>query len=71
MIAASLSNFLDQSQWRFHVLVSNTSYFENSTQEFHPYESLSAPIKLLSSLFLLTWCHISTFNAHKTLIKLH
>jgi hypothetical protein len=44
-------------------------YFENSAEEFHPYETLSTLIKLLSSLSSLIRCHISIFNAHETLMK--
>jgi hypothetical protein len=29
--------------------------FRNSAEEFHPHETLSAPIKLLSSLSSLIW----------------
>jgi hypothetical protein len=46
-------------------------YFGNSVEEFHPHKTLSTPMKLLSSLTSLTRCHISIFNAHKTLMKLH
>jgi hypothetical protein len=46
-------------------------YFGNSAEEFHGDETLSTPIKLLSSLTSLIRCHISIFNAHKTLMKLH
>jgi hypothetical protein len=46
-------------------------YFENSTEEFHPHETLSTPIKFSPSLSLLIWCHISMFNTHKTLMKPH
>jgi hypothetical protein len=45
--------------------------FGNSTQEFHPHETLSASMKLLSSLSSLIWCHITVINAHETLIKPH
>ena len=43
--------------------------FKNSAEEFH--ETLSTPMKLLPSLSSLIWCHISIFNTHKTLMKLH
>jgi hypothetical protein len=46
-------------------------YFGNSAEEFHGDETLSTPMKLLSSLTSLIRCHISTFNAHETLMKLH
>jgi hypothetical protein len=46
-------------------------YFGNSAEEFHPHETLSTPMKLLSSLTSLIRCHISIFNAHKILMKLH
>jgi hypothetical protein len=46
-------------------------YFGNSAEEFHLHETLSISIKLLSSLTSLIQCHISTFNADKTLMKLH
>jgi hypothetical protein len=45
--------------------------FGNSAEEFHPHETLSTPMKLLSSLSSLIWCHISIINAHKTLMKLY
>jgi hypothetical protein len=45
--------------------------FENSAEEFHRDETLSTPMKLLSSPSSLIWCHISIINAYKTLIKLH
>jgi hypothetical protein len=34
----------------FMVQFSTHPYFENSAEEFHPYETLSTPMKLLSSL---------------------
>jgi hypothetical protein len=43
--------------------------FENTAEEFHPHETLSAPMKLLSSLSSLIWCHISIINVHETLMK--
>jgi hypothetical protein len=46
-------------------------YFKNSAEEFYGDETLSTAMKLLSSLTSLIRCHISTFNAHETLIKLH
>jgi hypothetical protein len=49
----------------FHIQVSSTSDFENSVEEFYEDETLSAPIKLLSSLTSLIRCHISIFNAMK------
>jgi hypothetical protein len=42
------------------------SDFENSAEEFYPHESLFTPIKLLSSLSSLIWCHISIINAYET-----
>jgi hypothetical protein len=45
--------------------------FGNSAEEFHPHETLSTPIKLLSSLSPLIWCHINIINVHKTLMKPH
>jgi hypothetical protein len=45
--------------------------FGNSAEEFHGDETLSTPMKLLSSLSSLIWCHISIINAHETLIKPH
>jgi hypothetical protein len=45
--------------------------FGNSAEEFHPHKTLSTPMKLLSSLSSLIWCHISIINAHKTLMKPH
>jgi hypothetical protein len=50
---------------------STHSYFGNSAKEFYGDETLSTPMKLLLSLTSLIWWHISTFNAHKTLMKLH
>jgi hypothetical protein len=50
---------------------STHSYFRNSAEEFHPHETLSTPMKLLSSLTSLIRYHISTFNAYKTLMKLY
>jgi hypothetical protein len=29
-------------------------YFESNTEEFHPYETISTPMKLSSSLFINT-----------------
>jgi hypothetical protein len=55
----------------FHVSVSNASYFRNSAEEFHSHETLSTPMKLLSSLSSLIRCHISIFNCHETLMKSH
>jgi hypothetical protein len=46
-------------------------YFGNSAEKFYGDETLSTPIKLLSSLTSLIRCHINTFNARKTLMKLH
>jgi len=46
-------------------------YFTNSAEEFYGDETLSTPMKLLSSLSSLIQCHISIFNVHETLIKLH
>jgi hypothetical protein len=43
-------------------------YFENSAEEFHLHKTLSTLMKLLSSL---SSCHISLFNAYKTLMKPH
>jgi hypothetical protein len=53
------ANFI--SQFSTHL------YFGNSAEEFYPHETLSAPMKLLSSLSSLTQCHVSIFNAHETL----
>jgi uncharacterized membrane protein YbaN (DUF454 family) len=44
-------------------------YFGNSTEEFYSHETISAPMKLLLSLSSSIQCHISIFNAHKTLMK--
>jgi hypothetical protein len=41
-------------------------YFENSAEEFYSHETLSIPIKFLSSLFIKQ-CHVSIFNVHKIL----
>jgi hypothetical protein len=41
--------------------------FGNSAEEFHPHETLSTPMKLLSPLSSSIQCHVSVFNAHKTL----
>jgi hypothetical protein len=46
-------------------------YFGNSAEEFYGDETLSTPMKLLSSLTSLIRCHISTFNDHKTRMKHH
>jgi hypothetical protein len=46
------------------------SYFVNRAEEFHLYETLSTPMKLLSSLTSLIRYHISIFNTYKTLMKL-
>jgi hypothetical protein len=43
--------------------------FTNSAEEFYPHETLSTPMKLLSSLSSLIWCHINIINTHKTLMK--
>jgi hypothetical protein len=48
---------LDQSQWDFMALLPMHPYFENSTEEFHPYKTLSTPMKLLLSLFVNTVTH--------------
>ena len=55
----------------FMALLPMHPYFGNSAEEFHPYETLSTPMKLLSSLSSSIQCHISLFNAHETLMKLH
>jgi hypothetical protein len=47
------------------------SDFRNSAEEFYPHETLSTPIKLLSSLSSLIWCHISIINAYEILMKPH
>jgi hypothetical protein len=41
-------------------------YFGNSAEEFHPHETLSTPMKLLSFISSLTRFHVSIFNVHKT-----
>jgi hypothetical protein len=51
-----------QSQQEFHVSVSN------SAEEFRLHETISAPIKLLSSLFLSIRFYISIFRAYVCLI---
>ena len=53
----------------FMTLLPMHPYFENSAEEFHPRESLSTPMKLLSSLSSPIRCHISLFNAYETLMK--
>ena len=55
----------------FIVMLSMYPYFENSAEEFHPHETLSTLMKLLSSLSSSIRCHISLFNAHETLMKPH
>jgi hypothetical protein len=55
----------------FMALLPMQLYFGNSAEEFYPHETLSAPIKPLSSLSSSIRCHISLFNAHETLMKLH
>jgi hypothetical protein len=45
------------------------SYFENSAEEFHSHETISALMKV-SSLSSLMQCHVNTFNAHETLIEI-
>jgi hypothetical protein len=47
------------------------SDFGNSAEEFHSHETLSAPMKFLSFLSSLIWCHISIINAHEILMKPH
>jgi hypothetical protein len=41
----------------FMALLLMHPYFENSAEEFHPHETLSAPMKFLSSLFINTMPH--------------
>jgi hypothetical protein len=41
-------------------------FFGNSAEEFHPYETLSAPMKLSSPLSSSIQCHVSIFNVHET-----
>jgi hypothetical protein len=55
----------------FMTLLSMHLYFENSAEKLHPHETLSTPIKLLSSLSSSIRCHISLFNTHETLMKPH
>jgi hypothetical protein len=43
--------------------------FKNSAEEFYPRETLSTPMKLLSSLSSLIWCQINIINTHETLMK--
>jgi hypothetical protein len=45
--------------------------FRNSGEEFYLHETLSTPIKLLSSISSLIWCNISIINVHKTRMKSH
>jgi len=61
--------YLGQSQWGFMSQFLAHPYFGNSAEEFHPHETLSTPIKLLSSLSLSIQCHVSIFNAHEILMK--
>jgi hypothetical protein len=55
----------------FMALLPMHPYFGNSEEEFHPHETLSTPMKLLSSLSSSIRCHISLFNVHETLMKPH
>ena len=55
----------------FMALLPMHPYFENNTEEFHPHETLSTLMKLLSSLSSSIRCHISLLNAHETLMKPH
>jgi hypothetical protein len=58
MTAHAMQAPLGQSQWRFHATVFPTHPdFGNSAEEFYPHETLSAPMKLLSSLFINTVPH--------------
>ena len=36
-------------QWSFMIQFLTQQYFENSAEEFYPHETLSTPMKLLSS----------------------
>ena len=49
----------------------HTHILKNSTEEFYPHETLSTLIKLSSSLSSSIQCHVSIFNAHKTLRNSH
>jgi hypothetical protein len=51
-------------------LFSTYSNFGNGAEEFHPHKTLSTPMKLLSSLSSLIWCHISIINAYETPLRL-
>jgi hypothetical protein len=51
----------------FMAQFSTHSYFGNSAEEFYPHETLSTPMKLSLSLLSSIQCHVSIFNAHKTL----
>jgi hypothetical protein len=62
---------LDRSQWDFMSLFSTHLDFKISAEEFYPHKTLSTPIKLLSSLSLLIWCHVSIINIHETLMEPH
>jgi hypothetical protein len=66
-----LSNvsILGQSRWDFISPFLTYPDFENSAEEFHLIETLSTPVKLLSSLSSLIWYHISIINAYETLMK--
>jgi hypothetical protein len=71
-------NQYNQSSWaqanlngNFMSLFPTHPDFGNCAEEFHLHETLSAPIKLLSSLSSLIWCHISIINAYETLMKPH
>jgi len=50
----STKKILGQSQWGFISQFSTHPYFGNSAEEFHPHETLSTPMKFLSSLFIKT-----------------
>jgi hypothetical protein len=45
------------------------SYFGNSAEEFHPYETFSTPIKLSSYLSSSIQYNVSIFNVYETLIE--
>jgi len=40
--------------------------FGNNAEEFHPHETISTPMKLLSPLSSSIQCHVGIFNAHET-----
>jgi hypothetical protein len=69
-LSSSDDNLVSLSE-DFMTLLPMHPYFRNSAKEFYPDETLSTPMKLLSSLSSSVQCHISLFNAHETLTKPH